>query len=102
MYVCACMYIHVHACTCMYDAYTRVRVYDVENNDSIGKTLLILFGVVEPCLAFQVLRGCLRETLFDWPEGGADAAAEATEVAPMKKMETLLYGTDDVTYINSE
>lgn len=49
----------------------------------------------------QVLRGSLRETLFDWPEGTPDSSKNS-DVAPMIKRETLVYGTDDVTYINSE
>ena len=59
-------------------------------------------------LSFQILQGCLKETVYDWPEnqaqgeeGGASIQGDS-EVAPMKIRHTSIYGIDDLTYINSE
>ena len=47
------------------------------------------------CL-MKVLSGTLEENLFEWPEKSAG------EKQPMKKTESKLYCTDEVTYINGE
>lgn len=47
-----------------------------------------------------MLCGTLKETLYDWPSNSAEDG-EGGEATPMKMRETLVYGTDDVTYINS-
>ncbi len=49
----------------------------------------------------QILGGCLKETLYEWPEGKGEGST-ADEVGPLKMREEMIYCTDDITYINSK
>ena len=42
----------------------------------------------------KVLQGCLRETLFDWPEKGQES--------PLKVKKATVFHKDDVTYMSDK
>ena len=47
----------------------------------------------------KVLRGTLKETLYEWPEESSKAA-DAEGLTPMTVKTAMTHNQDDVTYIN--